>query len=66
MFSSKPEDQVDIAIMGDSHALHLFPGLAVGLDQNVVSLWKPGWVKGRLLEENLVFFDYLEKQRALR
>ena len=61
-FQSKPEDQADIAIMGDSHALHLFPGLAEGLDQNVVSLWKPGWVRGApFREENAVFFDYLEK-----
>ena len=61
-FQSMPEDQADIAIMGDSHALHLFPGLAEGLDQNVVSLWKPGWVRGApFREENVVFFDYLEK-----
>lgn len=40
---SKPADRIDVALIGDSHAEHLFPGVAAGLsDKNVVYLVRHG------------------------
>ena len=61
-FQSKPGAKVNVALMGDSHAFHLYPGFSKGLDQSVITLWRPGWVMGAPFRSaNPVFFDYLEK-----
>ena len=62
---SKPDAKVDLALLGDSHALHLFVGLAQGLDLNIINLWKPGWNRGApFSEENAYIFDYLDKPES--
>ena len=62
---SKPDAKVDLALLGDSHALHLFVGLAQGLDLNIINLWKPGWNRGApFSEENAYIFDYLDEPES--
>ena len=59
-FESKSDQPIEMAVFGDSHALHLFKGLAEHTEKNVVTLWKPGWFNGApFVEENQIFFDYV-------
>ena len=65
-FESKSDKPLEIAVFGDSHALHLFKGLAEHTEKNVVTLWKPGWVWGApFVEKNQIFFDYLLESESI-
>ena len=65
-FESKSDEPVEMAVFGDSHALHLFKGLAEHTEKNVVTLWKPGWFNGApFVEKNQIFFDYILGSEAI-
>ena len=65
-FESKSDKPLEMAVFGDSHALHLFKGLAEHTEKNVVTLWKPGWFNGApFVEKNQIFFDYILNSEAI-
>ena len=65
-FESKSYKPLEMAVLGDSHALHLFKGLAEHAEKNVVTLWKPGWVWGApFVEKNQIFFDYIVNSESI-
>ena len=65
-FESKSDKPLEMAVFGDSHALHLFKGLAEHTEKNVVTLWKPGWFNGApFVEKNQIFFDYILESEAI-
>ena len=65
-FESKSDQPLEMAVFGDSHALHLFKGLAEHTEKNVVTLWKPGWFNGApFVEKNQIFFDYVLNSKSI-
>ena len=65
-FESKSDQPIEMAVFGDSHALHLFKGLAEHTEKNVITLWKPGWFNGApFVEKNQIFFDYIFNSESI-
>lgn len=63
---SRPSSTIDMAIIGDSHAEHLFIGLAESLpSKNIVYYLKPGYpfIKNKEYSE---IFDYVLKSQSIK
>ncbi len=64
-FQSKPQAQVDLVLLGDSHAEHLFLGVAEALPDLNVEIYAKGALPVLSAQEFKVIFDHLVAQNSV-